>query len=203
MRLGRLLFMIAAKIHTVREKNAGAVLGRNILKGFLMSVRFVFLAALTLMLAACNRSPLEVVVSRCPAVAIVGDMGTLTRFKGEGRTTDDVQYTASIMDVTTECAEGESVQNTVTFYVGGNTGPAFAGREVTIPYFVAVLKDNSQIVSKEIYDVTLRFDRDGFARSREVVRQLVPTIEQARRYNYEVLLGFQMDAQDVVYNMER
>ena len=70
-------------------------------------------------------------------------------------------------------------------------------------YFIAILKDNSQIVSKEVFEVTLKFDQKGFARSREIVTQHIPTIEQARRYNYEVLIGFQMDAQDVVFNMER
>lgn len=168
-----------------------------------MSVRFALLAALTLMLAACNRSPLEVVVSRCPAVAVVGDMNTLTRFKGEGRSTEDVMYTASIMDVTSSCTEEEAVDSRVNFYVGATAGPAFSGRDVTLQYFVAILKDNSQIVSKEIFEVTLSFDSKGFARSKEVVEQHIPTIEQARRYNYEVLLGFQMDAQDVVFNMER
>lgn len=168
-----------------------------------MSVRFALLAALTLMLAACNRSPLEVVVSRCPAVAVVGDMNTLTQFRGEGRTTEDVMYTASIMDVTTDCTEGEAVDSNVTFFVGATAGPAFSGREITLPYFVAVLKDNSQIVSKEVFDVKLTFDSKGFARSKEVISQHIPTIAQARRYNYEVLLGFQMDAQDVVFNMER
>ncbi|WP_417451355.1 hypothetical protein [Kordiimonas sp.] len=168
-----------------------------------MSVRFALLAVVAFTLAACNRSPLEVVVSRCPAVAVVGDMNTLTKFKGEGRSTDDVMYTASIMDVISSCTEEEAVDSRVEFSVGATAGPAFSGREITLPYFVAILKDNSQIVSKEVFEVTLRFDSKGFARSKEVVTQHIPTIAQARRYNYEVLLGFQMDAQDVVFNMER
>jgi len=168
-----------------------------------MSVRFVFLSALVLMLAACNKNPFEVQVSRCLAVAVVGDVGTLTRFNGPGHTTGDVEFTASIMDADSRCEEGSDVRSEVTFYVGAQSGPALANRTVTLPYFVAVLKDNSQIISKKIFNVTLTFDDTGYAYSRQVVGQHIPTIEQARRYNYELLLGFQMDPQDVVYNMER
>ncbi|SDE21614.1 MULTISPECIES: hypothetical protein [Kordiimonas] len=169
-----------------------------------MSVRSVILFGLVFLLAACgNRNPLEVTVSRCPAVAVVGDAGTLTRFEGQSRNVEDVAFTASIMDVKLTCEEAEDVTSQVTFSVAANKGEAFKGGSVTIPYFVVVMKDNSQIITKKIYDVTLNFDRDGRAVSREVLEQHIPTIAQARRYNYEVLLGFQLTAQDAVFNMER
>lgn len=169
-----------------------------------MSVRSALLFGLLFVLAACgNRNPLEVTVSRCPAVAVVGDAGTLTRFDGNGRNVENVSFTASIMDVTLTCEEAEDVTSRVVFNIGAQAGTAFEGGSITIPYFVVVLKDNSQIVSKKIYDVTLRFDQDGRANSHEVLAQHIPTIEQARRYNYEVLLGFQLTAQEAVYNMER
>lgn len=169
-----------------------------------MSVRLVFLLGLVFLLAACgNRNPLEVTVSRCPAVAVVGDVGTLTKFRGEGRNVKDVAFTASIQEVRMDCVEAEDINAQVSFSIGAQAGEAFSGGSVTVPYFVLVLKDNSQIVSKKIFDVTLSFDRNGNAISREVVAQHIPTIEQSRRYNYEVLLGFQLSAQDAVYNMER
>jgi hypothetical protein len=168
-----------------------------------MFVRNLVMAALLLTVAACNKNPFEVVVSRCLAVAVVGDLGTVTKFDGSGHTTNDVEYTASIMDLTGNCEEAEDVRSEVSFTVGANAGPAMSGRSVTVPYFVAVLKDNSQIVSKKVFDVTLRFDSEGKASSVQTIGQHIPTIEQARRYNYELLVGFQMEAQEVVYNMER
>ena len=169
-----------------------------------MSVRVVLLLALSLFVAACgNRNPLEVTISRCPAIAVVGDAGTLTRFGGEGRMVDDMTFTASINDVTMDCAEGDDVRSEVTFHVDARAGAAHDGSDITLTYFVVVLKDNSQIVSKRMFDVPLAFNSKGFAWSRQVVTQYIPTIEQARRYNYEVLLGFQLTAEDAVYNMER
>ena len=169
----------------------------------LMSIRLVLASALMLFVAACNRNPLEVTISRCLAVAVVGDVGTLTQFQGSGRTTEDVVFTASIRDVQSSCDEGDSVESEVVFTIGAQGGPALADSEVTIPYFAAVLKDNSQIITKRVYDVTLRFDSEGKAVSREVLTQFVPTIEQARRYNYELLIGFQLDPKDAVFNIVR
>tara|TARA_R110002096_G_scaffold190444_7_gene371560 strand:+ start:340 stop:846 length:507 start_codon:yes stop_codon:yes gene_type:complete len=168
-----------------------------------MFTRVVFVSALLLTLAGCNRNPLEVTVSRCFGVAVVGDLGTLVKFQGEGRTTDDVTYTASIMDISSSCTEAGDVRAQTTFTIGVQSGPAFMDRDVNVEYFVAVVKDNSQIVSKRVYDVTLRFDEFGNAQSKEVISQYIPTIEQARRYNYELLVGFQMEAEDAVFNMVR
>jgi hypothetical protein len=163
----------------------------------------MFMAAIVLLVAACNRNPFEVVVSRCLAVAVVGDVGTLTKFKGEGQTAEDHMYTASISNLSSECEEEEDVRSEVTFTVAAQAGPAMQDTSVTLPYFVVVLKDNSQIVSKKVFDVTLSFDRNGKASSVQKIGQHIPTIAQARRYDYELLVGFQMDAQEVVFNMER
>jgi len=168
-----------------------------------MTFRFVAALVLALALAACNKNPLEVTISRCPAVAVVGDTGTLTRFDGGGRTADDVMFTASINDVNVTCSEADAVSSAVSFYIAAESDGKIVNETVTLPYFVAVLKDNSEIVTKRIFDVTLRFDSNGYAVSREVLSQYIPTIEQARRYNYELLLGFQLSIDDIAFNMER
>ncbi|NVJ96762.1 MAG: hypothetical protein HWE25_01345 [Alphaproteobacteria bacterium] len=169
-----------------------------------MSVRVVLMLGLLLLLGACaNTNPLQVTVSRCPAVAVVGDAGTLTRFRGEDRNVENVAFTASILNVKLDCVEGDDVRSQVSFEVGAQAGEAFSGGSVTLPYFVAVMKDNNQIVSKKIYDVTLNFGSDGHAVASQIVAQHIPTIDQARRYNYEVLLGFQLSVNEAVFNMER
>ncbi|MBV1901417.1 MAG: hypothetical protein KUG56_07070 [Kordiimonadaceae bacterium] len=168
-----------------------------------MSVRLVCLSTMLLFVAACNKNPFEVVVSRCLGVAVIGDLGTLVKFEGEGQTNNDIAFKASIMDLRSACEEGEDVKSQVSFSIGAQAGPALRGTEVTVPYFVAVVKDNSQIISKSSYDVTLRFNSEGIAVSEEVLLQQIPTIAQARRYNYEFLVGFQMDVDDIVFNMMR
>ncbi|WCL53624.1 hypothetical protein [Gimibacter soli] len=173
-----------------------------------MIARALVLAGLCLMVAACNRNPLEVKISRCSAVAVVGDAGTVTRFAGSGRTDQDVSYTATIMNVLTDCEEPDDKESgevtaTTRFVVGATAGPALTSRTVDISYFVAVLKDNSRIITKKTYPVTLNFDADGKASSAQTIRHVVPSIEQARRYDYEVIVGFQLSPDEAVYNMER
>jgi len=168
-----------------------------------MISRFITTLVLALTLVACNNNPLEVTISRCPAVAVVGDTGTLTRFNGNGRTADDVMFTATISDVEVSCSEGDSVSSAVSMYIAAESDGKIVNDTVTLPYFVAVLKDNSEVVTKRIFDVTLRFDGNGYAVSQEVLSQFIPTIEQARRYNYEFLIGFQLSIDDVAFNMER
>ncbi len=168
-----------------------------------MMFRFITTLVLALTLVACNNNPLEVTISRCPAVAVVGDTGTITRFNGEGRTADDVMFTATISDVNLSCSEGDSVSSAISLYIAAESDGKIVNDTVTLPYFVATLKDNSEVVTKRIFDVTLRFDGNGYAVSREVLSQYIPTIEQARRYNYEFLVGFQLSIDDVAFNMER
>lgn len=168
-----------------------------------MPMRTFLFLGLVLLLAACNRNPLEVVVSRCPAVAVVGDIGTMTRFAGDGQSQDDVDFTAAITDVRSGCTEGNSVVGEMSFVIAAQAGPSLRNRVVTVPYFVAVLKDNNAIVSKKRFDARLEFGADGTASVTETLAQVIPTIEQARRYNYEVLLGFQLTPDEVVFNMRR
>ena len=168
-----------------------------------MHFRFFIVLFALLALAACNRNPLEVVVSRCPAVAVIGDLGTFTKFEGTQRTSEDVAYTASIFEVISDCTERSSVAGELEFQISAQAGPALANEVEQISYFIAVLRDNSQIVSKKQFEITLYFDENGHASARETLTQFIPTIEQTRRYNYEVLLGFQLDPNDVVYNLQR
>ncbi len=168
-----------------------------------MSIRLALASMLLFLVAACNKNPLEVTVSRCLAVAVVGDVGTLTKFRSNGQTSEDVEFTASIRDVQSSCTEAEDVRSEVRFSIGAQAGPALANRTVTVPYFAAVLKDNSQIITKRVYTVELTFDSNGQAISDEILTQHVPTIEQARRYNYELLVGFQVEAKEALYNMVR
>jgi len=168
-----------------------------------MPFRVSVVLLVCLFVAACNKNPLEVTISRCPAVAVVGDAGVLTRFSGSGRTTGDVDYTATILDVRSSCIERDAVTNRVNFQIGVNAGPARSSDSVELEYFVVVLRDNNQIVSKKVYKSAIAFGPQGVGRVQEAVEQVIPTIAQARRYNYEILIGFQTDPGDIVFNMQR
>ena len=115
--------------------------------------RLAAVLALPAALAACaNQNPLEVTVSRGPALA----------------------------------------------------APALASQDITLAYFVAILRDNNQVVTKKVFETTLRFDpgqeRTG---TREVIVHRLPDITRARRYDYELLVGFQLSPDELAYNVLR
>lgn len=167
-----------------------------------MTLRF-FLPLLCFVLVACNSNPLEVVVSRCPAVAIVGDAGVFTRFEGAGRSIEDIAYTATLTNLQNGCEQKDDVTNWVGFDLMVQSGAALQDRSLDLSYFIVVLKDNNQIVSKKVYEVAVALDQGGRGQIRQRIEQIIPTVEQARRYNYEVLVGWQTDPEDISYNMHR
>ncbi len=170
-----------------------------------MSVRTYLLIGLILLTTACNVNPLEVVVSRCPAIAVVGDTATLSAFKDgtTARRQEDLAYTATFSNVQIECENDDSINALIDFNVLARAYDAEVAKTITLPYFVAVLKDNSQLVTKQSYDITLTFDQNGLARGSQRVLAEVPTIEQARVHSYEVLIGFELDADKIYYNYVR
>jgi len=168
-----------------------------------MSVRISFVVLAVMLISACSENPLEVTISRCPAVAVLGDTGTLVEFAGDRQTNADVAFVSSIGRVTIDCQEGDSVESQISFRIDSERGPASSDAVLPVKYFVAVIKDNHQIITKDIYDVTLRFDSTGRAGSQEVIALTIPTIEQARRYNYEFIVGFQMTDEQAAYNVAR
>ena len=169
-----------------------------------VGISSVFLAIVAVVLAGCNKNPLEVTVSRCPAAAVVSKTGTVTRFAGDERRDVDVTFNAVMTGVRVECQQGSDVDSTISFHVLASKGPAAESDTVTLPYYVVVLQDNHRIISKKVFEATIRF-RPGQRRVgvREVVRQYLPDIDRVRRYNYEVLLGFQLTPEEVAFNALR
>jgi len=158
-------------------------------------------------LAGCNKNPFEVTQSNCPATSVVAGTGSLTHFKGEGRTADDVLYEATISHIKSVCEQSDdAIRHSVDFSVVVERGPAMpeGGMEVQLPYFVALMRDNNMITNKKLFDVNVRFAGDDRVRaSRESVVQGFGDLDIARRYDYELLVGFQLSGADLAHNVLR
>lgn len=162
-------------------------------------------AAITMatVLSACARNnPFEVTVSHCPAVSVMGDMGTYTRIKGDTGLADDIEYTATVLNVRSSCDQGDNVVTDVAFDVSALAGPAMKDSSVTVEYFILTLKDNNLLVSKETYKTTLHFDANGRAVSPQTITHTIPTVDQARRYDYELMIALKMTPTEVMLNIE-
>lgn len=212
-------------------------------------IRLFTAAAIAVALAGC-RGTGDIVVDQgvgitalrtaCPAVGIPDYTGDITLFRAPGSTTiDNVDLVASMTNVRTQCNDqGTKVFSTSTFDVLARRTDTHGARQVTLPYFVTVLRGGTAVISKRVGSVTLNF-ADGQERAqasgqgaayvdkaeaslpKEVRDKLnrrrkagdadaaidplsEPDVKAAvARATFDVLLGFQLDQQQLTYNATR
>lgn len=216
-----------------------------------MTVRFRLLtaAAVVVALAGC-RSTGEIVVDEgvgitaartaCPAIGIPDFTGDVTTFRVPGSTESTaIDVVASMTNVRSQCNDtGEKVYAIASFDVQARRTDVRGSRQVTLPYFVTVLRGGRAVVSKRVGQVTINF-ADGQERAQasgqaasyidraeatipadiraELTRKrkagdtdaaidplTKPEIKAAvARATFEMLVGFQLDQQQLTYNATR
>ena len=128
------------------------------------------LAAL-MALAACQRDPLRVTRSGCPAVAVPTYAGEVTRFSpAASRDASAIDLVASFQRVRGVCADNaERLGTDVSFDVIARRMDPRGARTVTLPFFASVVQGGNVIVSKQVGAVTLSF-ADGQVRAQTAAR---------------------------------
>jgi hypothetical protein len=126
-----------------------------------------------LSLAACSTPNGEVTDtgivatrSACPAVAIPAATGDITLFNPESsRDASAIDVVANITNLRSTCDEsGANIVTTVTFDVQAQRRDGRGAREVVLPYFAAAVQGGTQVQSKSVSRVGLRF-ADGELRA--------------------------------------
>lgn len=216
-----------------------------------MTARFRLISALAVaaVLAGCKTTGdivvdegvgIQAVRTACPAVGIPDYTGDITLFRVPGDTSAaNIDVVATMTNLRSQCNDsGEKVFTNVTFEVQARRTDTRGARQVTIPYFVTVLRGGTAVISKRVGQVTLNF-ADGQERAsasgqggayidraeatlpadirRRITRKrkagdidaaidplAVPEVKAAvARATFEVLVGFQLDQQQLNYNATR
>lgn len=117
------------------------------------------LAATALLVSGCQRNPLLVTRSACPAVAIPTYLGTVTRFNPATSTDQGaMQFTAQIVDLKGVCSETpERLSTGVSYTVAAQRRNADGPLHVELPLFVALAQGGNVLVSKQQVVVALDF----------------------------------------------
>lgn len=129
-------------------------------------------ALLAIALAGCSRegeiTTAGILTTRtaCPSVAIPAGTGDITLFNPPAsRDAAAIDVVATITNVRTTCDEsGENILTTATFDVHGQRRDPRGEREVVLEYFGSVVQGGSNVVSKRLGRVALRFP-DGQLRA--------------------------------------
>lgn len=106
------------------------------------------------------------VLSSCPAVGVPDYTGDITTFRaGSQKTSANIDVTANITNLRSTCDEGGAqVYSTASFDVLARRSDVRGARQVTLPYFVTVLRGGTAVVTKRVGQVTLNF-ADGQERA--------------------------------------
>lgn len=163
----------------------------------------------TLLLLGCASGDKQMKV--CPRVAVLTEAGALTRFQpGPGRDILDIDFQSNVGDIISSCEFPEEKKDGVR-RVNVQLAPVFvftrgaANRDpkIDFTYFVSVVRDEN-ILMKEEFVAQTQFAPN---RARVVVRDDDPSISieiplpyKAAEYEYEVLVGFQLSAEELAYN---
>lgn len=102
---------------------------------------------------------ISAVRSPCPAVGIPDYTGDITLFRTAGdRTADNMDVVAAITNVRAQCSESaDKVISVASFDVLARRTDTRGAKQVTLPYFVTVLRGGRAVVTKRVGSVTLAF----------------------------------------------
>lgn len=122
-------------------------------------IRLIALTALPTILAGCatkagdiTAEGIQAVRSACPSVAIPASTGDITLFNPSGSTdASAIDVVASITNLRSTCDDsGAEVVTRVTFDVQATRARGEGARDVTLPYFLAVVRGGNAVTAKRL-----------------------------------------------------
>jgi len=155
-------------------------------------------------LASCSSTPDPDAARGCPRVAIVADAARAEQYRpGVGRDLTDLTSRAQIVEISGRCAyEDDSVTVLVQMPIVAERGPALTATEVDYVYFVAVTDTQWNVIAKRNFPVRMRFDTgSGFAAALEELQQVIPLETQRQAAEYQILIGFALDREQLSRNL--
>lgn len=157
---------------------------------------------------ATQKSTMLANAADCPQVAIVDDLKNLTQFETPSAPTPGTKISSiTLSNIESTCSLNEKtvgVDLTLTF--NGLLGPKATSwktesRSFAYPYFIAVTTPTGEILSKEVFAATIRYDGDEIAiTQKENIRQVIPLRENMSAAGYEILIGFQLTDDELNYS---
>ena len=103
---------------------------------------------------------ISAVRSPCPQVAIPAQTGDVTLFSPAGSTeASAIDVVAAITNLRSTCDDsGEQVASAVTFDVRATRTRTEGARDVTLPFFLTMVRGGTEVVAKHIGQVSVHFN---------------------------------------------
>ncbi len=155
-----------------------------------------------------EKKKLPVYDGTCPPVSARQDLTHLVEFYNPTKPSDSTKVSeATITGVKNTCrVENDSILMQIDLSLTGKTGPKARVKSTdkpsfAYPYFVAVTDEQGNVVSKEIFAVTLSYDSNQKELSlTESVFQNMPFPDSTSGQHFNVIVGFQLTNEQLAYN---
>ncbi|MSP31029.1 MAG: hypothetical protein EXR09_11480 [Acetobacteraceae bacterium] len=157
-------------------------------------------------LAGCSAPRLTEFAPSCPRVVILADAADLSRYRASGgRDLTDLVLDGRIVSFKGGCKlEGvDHVRAKLTVDLRLTRGPA-GSRVSQISYFVAV-REGNQVLDKQTYNLGINFpeNQDQMRLTGPEASLIVAVNKDKSAAAYDVLIGFQLSAEELAVNRRR
>ena len=140
--------------------------------------------------------------ANCPQVSAMPDLDSITDMRG----TDIVTQT-SLSSISSTC-DTKDLNTTVRLNLGfksklGPAGVKDASSEAnySIPYLIAVISPKGEIISKDIFAVSLTYKKGQTEMSyNDILEQIIPLEKAGTASQYKIMIGFQLSEPQLAFN---
>lgn len=144
--------------------------------------------------------------SRCPPVKLVNELGTFYDFNTFKSPTEQNLITrVKVGRLSTNCNYTDrSVTVDISLIFEGLLGPAaMRGAPETFftyPYFIAIMSPTGQLMAREIFAVPMTYGPgQSYQTHTENLRQIIPIERPSDGTEYDILVGFQLNKDQLAY----
>ena len=140
--------------------------------------------------------------ANCPEVGTMPELDRATQIR------DNQVLNETVLESITPSCKLENNQAIVRLALAfkGKLGPAGVkemGKEATysLPYLVAVVNPQGAIISKDVFAINLTYNGGKTDTSyKDLLEQVIPMGQQEKATDYKILVGFQLDEEQLDYN---
>jgi hypothetical protein len=143
----------------------------------------------------------------CPPVSLLANAVTITKFgRGESIAAENIIYSARLEDVVFECqVVGSEVRGRLSMAGMLDLGRKGTFGSVTLPVFIALVSEGSEVTSKRFDTIELDIPRgSNSARVEKTIPDYTFLFKDGENtLTYEILIGFNLTREQVFYNRNK
>lgn len=149
-----------------------------------------------------------IIKGNCPDTEIVTELAGYSEFASPNSSSEENLITrAHLTEITATCESNErSITVDMALEFKGMAGPKSFVKSAdksshAYPFFVAITSPGGKILAKEVFSAAMDFNSSaGVKTYNETLRQIIPLSNQEDGKRHKILVGFQLNQQQLEYN---